>query len=265
MITGTTTRIIQTDTVGRISMSDRSGLVSIALVFVPNLIIFTFRILSPDLNEAMANDNFIQVSIHLIGLLIGLFAMFKYMSVYDHEYRRSKAIKGLSRTYRMEDKGLWEKGEIAIQKLEATAYSDSKGKKGKILRRRMQGKIGEINREEGELTEDTIIENNDYPIQVDGHQKEQSSKLFETKETIPMLTKIYKFFSDSIEKSASRRIELQKNKQQSSIRSTSNETYSDSKWSVADSRSLHAKLCNHCSTYNEADSNYCNSCGAYIS
>ena len=129
----------------------------------------------------------------------------------------------------------------------------------------MQGKIGEINREEGELTEDTIIENNDYPIQVDGHQKEQSSKLFETKETIPMLTKIYKFLSDSIEKSASRRIELQKNKQQSSIRSTSNETYSDSKWSVADSRSLHAKLCNHCSTYNEADSNYCNSCGAYIS
>ena len=246
-------------------MSERSVLVSIALVLVPNLILLTFRILSPDLNEAMSNDNFIQASIHLLGLLIGLFAMFRYISVYDHEYRRSKAIRGLSRTYRMEEKGLWDKGEIAIQKLEASAYSDSKGRKGTILRRRMQGKIGGINREEGEHTEGEMFENTEYSIQVDGHEKEDSSKPSETKGNIPIFSKITDFLSDSIEKSASKRIELQKREQNPLTKSTSNETYSDSKWSVADSKSLQAKLCNHCSTYNEADSNYCNSCGAYIS
>ena len=265
MITGTTTRTIQTDRFGRPSMSERSSLVSFALILAPNVILFTFRILSPSLNEAMSNDNIVQASIHLLGLLIGLFAMFRYTSVYDHEYRRSKAIRGLSRTYRMEDKGLWDKGEIAIQKLEASAYSDSKGRKGLNLRKGMQGKIGEINREQGEITEGDYIENTVLSIQVDGYIEQDSSEPMENKGTTSLFSHISKFISDSIEKSASKRVEIQKTKQKSSRKSAPYVSSNNSKWSVADSGAIQAKLCNHCSTYNEADSNYCNSCGAYIS
>lgn len=265
MITGTTTRTIQTDGFGRPSMSERSSLVSFALILVPNVILFTFRILSPSLNEAMSNDNIIQVSIHLLGLLIGLFAMFRYTSVYDHEYRRSKAIRGLSRTYRMEDRGLWDKGEIAIQKLEASAYSDSKGKKGSNLRRRMKGKIGDINREESEISEDDYIENTVSSIKVEENKDENSSETRENEGAISLFSKISKFISDSIEKSASKRVEIQKTKQKSYRKSAPYVSSNNSKWSVADSGAIQAKLCNHCSTYNEADSNYCSSCGAYIS
>lgn len=129
----------------------------------------------------------------------------------------------------------------------------------------MQGKIGEINREQGEITEGDYIENTVLSIQVDGYREQDSSEPMENKGTTSLFSRISKFISESIEKSASKRIEIQKTKQKSSRKSAPHVSSNDSKWSVGDSGALQAKLCNQCSTYNEADSNYCNSCGAYIS
>ena len=122
-------------------------MISLALVLTPNLLLFSFRILSPELHEALSNDNLEQTLAHSIALVIGLIMAYRYSVVHDHEFRRSKAISALSKTYRLEDRGLWDKGEVAIQKLEARAYSDFKGRKANVSRRRMQGNIGEINRE----------------------------------------------------------------------------------------------------------------------
>ena len=110
-------------------MAQRSGLVSLALVLTPNIVLFSFRILSPGLNEALSNDDFAQSVAYTLALLIGLIMAYRYSVVHDHEFRRSKAISALSKTYKLEDRGLWEKGEVAIQKLEARAYSDFKGRK----------------------------------------------------------------------------------------------------------------------------------------
>ena len=129
----------------------------------------------------------------------------------------------------------------------------------------MQGKIGEINREQGEITEGDYIENTVLSIQVGANEDQNSSEMRQNEGAISLFSKISKFISDSIEKSASKRVEIQKTKQKSSRKSAPYVSSNDSKWSVADSGALKAKLCNQCSTYNEADSNYCNSCGAYIS
>lgn len=142
---------IQTNTNRRLGVAQRSGPVSFALVLMPNLVLFSFRTLSPELNEALSNDDSGQMVAHSLALLIGLIMAYRYSVVHDHEFRRSKAISALSKTYKLEDRGLWDKGEVAIQKLEARAHSDFKGRKATASRRRMKGNIGEINRESPEL------------------------------------------------------------------------------------------------------------------
>ena len=78
---------------------------------IPNIIVIAFKTLSPELDEALANDDLGEILIHLSATAIGIILAFRYSRVRDHEFRRSKAIDDLSRTYKMEDKGLWEKGK----------------------------------------------------------------------------------------------------------------------------------------------------------
>ena len=49
----------------------------------------------------------------------------KYGVVEDHEYHRSAIIKRLSKSYSQEDKGLWDKSDNAMLKLEENAKSRS--------------------------------------------------------------------------------------------------------------------------------------------
>ena len=85
-------------------MVQRSGLVSLALIMIPNIIVIAFRTLSPELDEALANDDLGRIMTHLFATAIGIILAFRYSRVRDHEFRRSKAIDALSRTYKMEDK-----------------------------------------------------------------------------------------------------------------------------------------------------------------
>ncbi len=165
---------IQTTSNRRKDMAQPSGLVSFALVLTPNIVLFSFRILSPELNEALSNDDSGQIASHTLALLIGLILAYRNSVVHDHEFHRSKAISALSKTYKLEDRGLWEKGEVAIQKLEARAYSDFKGRKAKSSRRRMQGNIGELNRESAEL-EQMVGEHSEYTVAVDGIEQKKET------------------------------------------------------------------------------------------
>lgn len=245
-------------------MAKRSGLVSFALVAIPSIFLVTFRILSPELNEALSNDDFGQIAVHLVTIFIGLIMAFRYSAVHDHEYRRSKAIKALSKTYKLEDRGLWEKGEVAFQKLEARSYSDFKGRKASASRQRMQGNIGQINRESTEL-EQRMEDHSEYSISVDGIEQKMEKTEVPNQPKRNLFARISEFFVNSIERSATRRAERRKKEEIMKIDSYSSSEQDDSsRWVIPKGTQKKTRLCEHCSTYNETESNFCSSCGSSI-
>ena len=255
---------IQTHNNRRIIVAQRSGLISLALLLIPNIILFSFRNLSPDLGEALSNDDSAQILAHLIALIIGVIIAYRYSVVHDHEFRRTKAISALSKTYKLEDRGLWDKGEVAIQKLEARAHSDFKGRKAITSRRRMHGKIGEINREPLE-PEQKIGDKSEFKVSVDGidQKKETIEELPEDKPNL--ISRVSKLISSSVEKTASRREERRKKallkKSESSYPLVDDE---NSRWAIPQGTQMKTILCDSCSTYNDAESNYCSACGSLI-
>ena len=237
---------------------------------IPNIIVIAFRTLSPELDEALANDDLGQILTHLLATVIGIILAFRYSRVHDHEFRRSKAIDALSRTYKMEDKGLWEKGEVAIQRLEARAHSDFKGRKASRSRMRMQGSIGQLNRELGELEHNE--DDSEYSVSVDGieiiKEKKGEQKLPEKS----FFQLIANYFSSLVDKSANKRAE--KNKQEVKKKLSIAKEIDDfqsfssaggSQWVIPDGTQRKTRFCNSCSTYNDAVSDYCTSCGSFMS
>ena len=189
---------------------------------------------------------------------------FRYSAVHDHEYRRSKAISALSKTYKLEDRGLWVKGDVAIQKLEARAYSDFKGRKASASRQRMQGNIGQINRESAEL-EQRMEGHSEYSISVDGIEQKVEKNEVPNQPKRNLLARVSDFFANSIERSANRRSARRKKEEIMKIESySSSEQDHGSRWIIPKGTHKKARLCEHCSTYNEAESNYCSSCGSPI-
>jgi hypothetical protein len=246
-------------------MAPRSGLVSFALVLIPTSALITFQILSPELDEALSNDYYGKIAAYSVAIVAGLIMSIRYSVVHDHEYRRSKAIGALSKTYKLEDRGLWDKGEVAIQKLEARAYSDFKGRKAFTSRQRMQGKIGQINRESVESNHNPK-EHQQFPISVDGIEQKLESTEEQTQPKQNIIDRVSLFLSDSIERTATRRAERRKREEsQKDPIYTSFEQDDDSRWSIPKGTQKKAIYCNHCSIYNEADTNYCSSCGSLIS
>ena len=255
---------IQTTSNRRKDMAQPSGLVSFALVLTPNIVLFSFRILSPELNEALSNDDSGQIASHTLALLIGLILAYRNSVVHDHEFHRSKAISALSKTYKLEDRGLWEKGEVAIQKLEARAYSDFKGRKAKSSRRRMQGNIGELNRESAEL-EQMVGEHSEYTVAVDGIEQKKETIEEQLEEKPNLISRFSRFISSSVERSANRRIDRRKKLVlQKSESFTTFEEDPNSAWIIPRGTQMKTSFCDSCSTYNEAESNYCSSCGSLI-
>ena len=238
---------------------------------IPNIIVIAFRTLSPELDEALANDDLGEILIHLSATAIGIILAFRYSRVRDHEFRRSKAIDALSRTYKMEDKGLWEKGEVAIQRLEARAHSDFKGRKASRSRMRMQGSIGQLNRELEELEHNE--DESEYSVSVDGieiiKERKDEQKLPERK----IWDLVADFFYSLVDKSANKRAEkhMQEVKKKQSITKEGIDDFQSlsstpgSQWVVPDGIQKKTRFCNSCSTYNDAVSDYCTSCGSFMS
>ena len=251
-------------------MVRRSGLVSLALLMIPNIIVIAFRALSPELDEALANDVLGQIMTHLFATAIGIILAFRYSRVLDHEFHRSKAIDALYRTYKMEDKGLWEKGEVAIQRLEARALSDFKGRKASQTRRKMQGSIGQLNRELEELEHNE--DDSTYSVSVDGveivKERKDDQKLPERK----IWERVTNFLSSLVDKSANKRTEKQKRELKKKLSGTKGkindyESFSSnegSKWVIPDGTQKKTRFCNSCSSYNYAVSDYCTSCGSFM-
>ena len=193
----------------------------------------------------------------------------RYRVIEDHEYHRSAAIKRLSKSYSQEDKGLWEKSEVAIKKLEEQASEKIKGRKAALIQAKMSGTVGSLNAESNEIEVDE-----DQEIEIITHHRNIGTIIDE--EIVEEKKEPSKsFLSKRLEKSAVRRLEkkrikaakkeMKKNKNSSEIKGYKKDD--DNQWSVSSKTQLTPKVisCKECRTLNNSNNPYCTSCGTYLS
>ena len=149
-------------------MAQRSPLISAGLLLAPTICVVALRFGLPNIEELLKQDLIAQAIIHTIAVILGIIMYLKYRVVEDHEYHRSSAIKGLSSMYRLEDKGLWSRGDSALEKLETQARSEPKGRAGLRFQKRMSGRISDLNKEGSELELDSEDSRMDVDVQVEG-------------------------------------------------------------------------------------------------
>ena len=149
-------------------MAQRSPLISAGLLLAPTICVVALRFGLPNIEELLKQDLIAQAIIHTIAVILGIIMYLKYRVVEDHEYHRSSAIKGLSSMYRLEEKGLWSRGDSALEKLEAQARSEPKGRAGLRFQKRMSGRVSDLNKEGSELELDLEDSRMDVDVQVEG-------------------------------------------------------------------------------------------------
>ena len=149
-------------------MAQRSPLISAGLLLAPTICVVALRFGLPNIEELLKQDLIAQAIIHTIAVILGIIMYLKYRVVEDHEYHRSSAIKGLSSMYRLEEKGLWSRGDSALEKLEAKARSEPKGRAGLRFQKRMSGRVSDLNKEGSELELDSQDSRMDVDVQVEG-------------------------------------------------------------------------------------------------
>ena len=149
-------------------MAQRSPLISAGLLLALTICVVALRFGLPNIEELLKQDLIAQAIIHTIAVILGIIMYLKYRVVEDHEYHRSSAIKGLSSMYRLEEKGLWSRGDSALEKLEAQARSEPKGRAGLRFQKRMSGRVSDLNKEGSELELDSQDSRMDVDVQVEG-------------------------------------------------------------------------------------------------
>lgn len=250
-------------------MAERSGTIAAALFLMPSICVISIRYGLPTVNEVISNDIIIELGIHSLALLIGIFMYVKYGVVEDHEYHRSAIIKRLSKSYSQEDKGLWDKSDNAMLKLEENAKSSIKGRKGQLVQAKMSGNIGSLN------VESTEIEvNDDLDIEIVTHHRGVNTIIDENVLEDRIVKSKKSFITRRLEKSASKRIERKKIKQQrkkiksnANVAKSNNNEGQDNHWDMPISSNLTKSVvpCIECGTLNNSTNPYCTSCGTYLS
>lgn len=251
-------------------MAERSSTISGALLLTPTLCIVALRYGLPRINEVISNDIIIEISIHAIAIIFGLVMFSRYRVVEDHEYHRSATIKRLRKSYSQEDKGLWDKSEIAIKKLEEKSSEPIKGRKGALIQAKMSGNIGSLN---AESSEDEVDANEE--IEVVTHHKNIGTIIDEAIIGENKSESSKSFLSKKLEKSALKRLEKKRLKAAKKEIKKSNSkpkvkgyTQSDeNQWDVSSKTQLTPTVasCKECGTLNNSNNPYCTSCGTYLS
>jgi hypothetical protein len=176
----------------------------------------------------------------------------------------------LSKSYSQEDKGLWDKTDNAMSKLEENAKSIAKGRKGQLVQAKMSGNIGSLNIESTEIEVD-----DDLDIEIVTHHRGVNTIIDETVLENKTVKSKKSFITRRLEKSASKRIERKKIKQQRKnakasknvMKSNANNAGSDNHWDMPISSNLTKSVvpCKECGTLNNSTNPYCTSCGTYLS
>jgi hypothetical protein len=222
------------------------------------------------INEVISNDIIIEFSIHTIALIVGLVMFSRYRVIEDHEYHRSATIKRLRKSYSQEDKGLWDKSEIAIKKLEEQSSEQLKGRKGALIQAKMSGNIGSLNAESFEKEVDT-----DDEIEVVTHHRNIGTIIDEVIIEKNNTESRKSFLSKKLEKSALKRLEKKRLKAaKKEIKKSNNKSKvkgynqnDENQWDISSKTQLTPTVasCKECGTLNNSNNPYCTSCGTYLS
>ena len=276
-------------------MAQRSPLISAGLLLAPTICVVALRFGLPNIEELLKQDLIAQAIIHTIAVILGIIMYLKYRVVEDHEYHRSSAIKGLSSMYRLEDKGLWSRGDSALEKLESQARSEPRGRAGLRFQKRMSGRISDLNKEGSELELDSEDSRMDVDVQVEGVSYNSDTNATQSEED----NKPVGALGASAEASAQRRLakELARREKQvakdekraikqakkeakaaakaekaaakksKSVTSETNwDAMEDSQWQPAVPSSIAQSVisCQECGAVNNSGTAYCSSCGAFL-
>jgi len=161
----------------------------------------------PAIDELLSEDDTMMYSVHAAALLIGVVMFMRYRKVEDHEYHRSKAIRKLSRTYSKEDRGLWEKGEAAIERLEAKASEPRTGRAALETQALKSGTVGALNTER---SEEEIPEDDPEPqamTQVTGMSTMVDEQAIAEPKALGFLSRMSNSINSRMDASAQRRLE----------------------------------------------------------
>ena len=194
--------MIQTRDSGAASMTERSPMIGAALLLAPTLCVGALRFGLPNIEVLLKQDLVAQAIIHGLAIIIGILMFLRYRVVEDHEYHRSSAIKNLSSMYRMEDKGLWSKGDAALERLEEQARGKPKGRAGLRFQQKMQGSVSELNKEGSELELDRDDARMEVDVQVEGMATIVDAQVADSSES----SKLSGSLGSSAEASAQRRL-----------------------------------------------------------
>ena len=251
-------------------MVERSGTIAAALLLMPSVCVIAIRYGLPVVNEVISNDIIVELLIHGSAIIIGIFMYLKYGVVEDHEYHRSAVIKRLGKSYSQEDKGLWEKSENAILKLEKEANVSAKGRKAALVQAKLSGNIGSLNVESSESEV-----GDDLDIEIVTHHRGVNTIIDEKVLDTTGNKSEKSFLTRRLEKSASRRLERKKIKMKNkeikknkiSSKSNISPNNQDNQWDTPVSSNLTKSVvsCKECGTLNNSTNPYCTSCGTYLS
>lgn len=101
-------------------MADKNEMNAWALLLAPVVIAAVLGSMVPAYSEFI-DATWKTVAYYAAALLIGFILFRRSRSVHDHEYHRTKSIKGLKKAYAAEDRGLWSKADAAMAGLERDA------------------------------------------------------------------------------------------------------------------------------------------------
>ena len=124
-------------------MAGRSFPIMLGLLLTPTIILLVLRMSLPVVDSILVSDRNVLMGIHAFAALIGLILAGRGTKNKDHEFLRSGAIDRLSRTYELEDGGLWSRADEALARLER------RNSKKKAIQ--MSGGVASINAESREL------------------------------------------------------------------------------------------------------------------
>ena len=246
-------------------MAQRSPMLGAALLLAPTMCVIALRYGLPAIDELLSEDDTMMYSVHVAALLIGVVMFMRYRKVEDHEYHRSKAIRKLSRTYSKEDRGLWEKGEAAIERLEAKAGEPRTGKAALEAQALKSGTVGALNTER---SEEEIAEDDPEPqvkTQVTGMSTMVDEEAIAESKAPGFLSRISNSINSRMDASAQRRLE--KRSAKDAAKKASPKSGSDSQWEAPSASSLTRSVvsCSSCGALNNSGAPYCTSCGDFLS
>ena len=269
-------------------MVQRSPMISAGLLLAPTLCVVALRFGLPNIEVLLKGDLLAQAIIHGIAIILGIIMYLRYRVVEDHEYHRSSAIKGLSNMYRLEDKGLWSRGDAALEKLEAQARTKPRGRAGIRFKQRMGGSISDLNKEGTELELNIEDSRMDIEVDVQGRATPNETNSAESEDS----SKLTGTLGVSAEASAQRRLakELARREKQAAreekraikqaakaekaaAKRAANPPSNQTNWDEEDKQRLppipssiaqSVISCQECGAVNNSGTAYCSSCGAFL-